>query len=106
MRPVSLSRSVMRSPKSSANRRTPVSTGSTTDVPLADVIDIVFKAKPFAISFEAANPRHAHEWQLFETVKLPAGTWVGQAAVDPDIVWAKLGALAEGARIASTRFWK
>jgi methionine synthase II (cobalamin-independent) len=33
------------------------------------------------------------------------GTWVGQAAVDPDIVWAKLSALAEGARIASKRFW-
>ena len=43
------------------------------DVPLADVIDLVFKAKPSAISFEAANPRHAHEWTLFETVKLPDG---------------------------------
>ena len=34
------------------------------------------------------------------------GTWVGQAAVDPDLVWAKFRALAEGARIASKRFWK
>ena len=122
------------------------------DVPLADVIDLVFKAKPSAISFEAANPRHAHEWTLFETVKLPDGkvlipgvieskanfiehpeliaqrigryaklvgrenvmagsdcgygTWVGQAAVDPDVVFAKLAALAEGARIASKEFWK
>ena len=122
------------------------------DVPLADVIDLVFKAKPSAISFEAANPRHAHEWTLFEKVKLPDGkvlvpgvieskanfiehpeliaqrigryarlvgrenviggsdcgygTWVGQAAVDPDVVWAKLAALAEGARIASKEFWK
>ena len=33
------------------------------------------------------------------------GTWVGQAAVDPDVVWAKLAALAEGARIASREFW-
>ena len=33
------------------------------------------------------------------------GTWVGQAAVDPDIVWAKLAALMEGARLASQRFW-
>ena len=33
------------------------------------------------------------------------GTWVGQAAVDPDVVWAKLAAMAEGARIASKRFW-
>ncbi|MEP7330364.1 MAG: epoxyalkane--coenzyme M transferase, partial [Betaproteobacteria bacterium] len=43
------------------------------DVPLADVIDIVFKARPSAIALEAANPRHAHEWKLFETVKLPEG---------------------------------
>ena len=43
------------------------------DVPLADIIDIVFTARPSAISFEAANPRHAHEWTLFETVKLPEG---------------------------------
>ena len=121
------------------------------DVPLADVIDIVFRAKPSAIVLEAANPRHAHEWQLFETVKLPDGkllvpgviesksnfvehpelvaqrigryaklvgrenviagsdcgygTWVGQAAVDPDVVWAKMAAMAEGARIASSRFF-
>ena len=34
------------------------------------------------------------------------GTWVGQAAVDPDVVWAKLAALSEGARIASREFWK
>jgi 5-methyltetrahydropteroyltriglutamate--homocysteine methyltransferase len=34
------------------------------------------------------------------------GTWVGQAAVDPDIVWAKFAALTEGARIASARFWR
>jgi 5-methyltetrahydropteroyltriglutamate--homocysteine methyltransferase len=121
------------------------------DVPLADVIDIVFIAKPSAISFEAANPRHAHEWSLFERVKLPPGkvlipgvlesksnfiehpeliaqrigryaklvgrenviagsdcgygTWVGQAAVDPDVVFAKFAAMAEGARIASREFW-
>ena len=122
------------------------------DVPLADVIDIVFRARPSAIAIEAANPRHAHEWKLFETLKLPDGkllipgviesksnfiehpelvaqrigryanlvgrenviagsdcgfgTWVGQAAVDPDVVWAKMAAMAEGARIASREFWK
>ncbi len=43
------------------------------DVALADVIDIVLRARPSAIALEAANPRHAHEWKLFETVKLPAG---------------------------------
>ena len=121
------------------------------DVPLADIIDIVFSARPHAISLEAANPRHAHEYTLFETVKLPPGkvlipgviesksnfiehpeliaqrigryaklvgrenviagsdcgygTWVGQAAVDPDVVWAKMAAMAEGARIATRQFW-
>ncbi len=121
------------------------------DVPLSDIIDIVFKARPSAIAFEAANPRHAHEWTLFERVKLPDGkllmpgviesksnfiehpeliaqrigryarlvgrenvvagsdcgygTWVGQAAVDPDVVWAKLAAMAEGARLATKQFW-
>ncbi len=122
------------------------------DVPLADIIDVVFTAKPAAISFEAANPRHAHEWKLFEEVKLPSGkvlipgvlesktnfiehpeliaqrigryaklvgrenviagsdcgygTWVGQAAVDPQVVWAKMAAMAEGAKIASREFWR
>ena len=122
------------------------------DVPFADIIDIVFMARPSAISFEAANPRHAHEWTLFERIKLPAGkvlipgviesksnfvehpeliaqrigryanlagrenviagsdcgygTWVGQAAVDPQVVWAKMAAMAEGARIATKLFWK
>ena len=41
------------------------------DVPLADIIDLVWTAKPRAILFEAANPRHAHEWTLFERVKVP-----------------------------------
>jgi len=39
-------------------------------VPLADIIDIVFSARPDAISLEAANPRHAHEYTVFETAKL------------------------------------
>ena len=121
------------------------------DVPLADILDLVFAARPQGVSFEAANPRHAHEWRVFERVKVPPdkviipgildsttnfiehpelvaerigryarlvgrenviagtdcgfGTWVGQAAVDPDIVWAKLASLAEGARLASGELW-
>jgi len=43
------------------------------DIPLKDILDIVFEARPAAISFEAANPRHEHEWSLFEEVKLPDG---------------------------------
>jgi 5-methyltetrahydropteroyltriglutamate--homocysteine methyltransferase len=121
------------------------------DVPLADILEVVFTARPSGISFEAANPRHAHEWRVFERMKVPAGkvlipgvidsttnfiehpelvaerigryarlvgrdtviagtdcgfgTWVGQSAVDPDIVWAKLATLAEGARLASREFF-
>jgi 5-methyltetrahydropteroyltriglutamate--homocysteine methyltransferase len=117
------------------------------DVPLRDVIDVVFEARPDGILFEGANPRHEHEWALFEDVELPDGkvlvpgvidtttnyiehpelvaqrigrytrlvgqenviagsdcgfaTYAGPAAVEPSIVWAKLAALAEGARIAS-----
>ena len=33
------------------------------------------------------------------------GTWVGQAAVDPAIVWAKLASMTEGAQLASRQFW-
>jgi 5-methyltetrahydropteroyltriglutamate--homocysteine methyltransferase len=121
------------------------------DVPLRDIIELIFTAKPMGLSFEAANPRHAHEWTVFETVKLPEnkvlipgvlesktnfiehpelvaqrlarfarlvgrenviagsdcgyGTWVGQAAVDPAVVWAKFAAMAEGCRLATREFW-
>lgn len=121
------------------------------DVPLADIVDIVWKAKPTAILFEAANPRHAHEWTLFEKVKLPqdkvlipgvlecqsnyiehpelvaqrlghyadlvgpenvmAGVdcgfsiHVGMGGVDPDVTFAKLKAQAEGAAIASRKYF-
>ena len=122
------------------------------DVPLADVIDIAFKANVSSISFEAANPRHAHEYTVFDDVKVPDdvvlipgvlesksnfiehpdliaqrivriaervgreqvvagtdcgyGTWVGQAAVEPEIVWAKFAAMADGARRASDILWR
>ena len=42
-------------------------------MPLAEIIDIALTARPATISFEAANPRHAHEWSLFERIKLPDG---------------------------------
>jgi 5-methyltetrahydropteroyltriglutamate--homocysteine methyltransferase len=41
------------------------------DVALAEIIDLVWTAKPRTVLFEAANPRHAHEWTLFESVKVP-----------------------------------
>jgi 5-methyltetrahydropteroyltriglutamate--homocysteine methyltransferase len=41
------------------------------DIPLQKILPIVLKAKPRAISFEAANPRHAHEWTVWRDTKLP-----------------------------------
>jgi len=121
------------------------------DIPLNKVIDIAFKANVSGISFEAANPRHAHEYVIFDDLKIPDdivlipgvvesksnfiehpeliaqrieqiakrvgrenviagtdcgfGTWVGQAAVETEIVWAKLAAMVEGAKIASDSLW-
>lgn len=43
------------------------------DVPFRDIIDLVWRARPHAIQFEAANPRHAHEFAMFEDIKLPEG---------------------------------
>jgi 5-methyltetrahydropteroyltriglutamate--homocysteine methyltransferase len=121
------------------------------DVPLKDIIDLVLQVRVGHYSFEAANPRHAHEWRLWETVKLPpgkilipgvishatnivehpelvaerivrlakivgrenvmGGTDCGFAQspferrVHPSIMWAKLRALAEGARLATQALW-
>jgi 5-methyltetrahydropteroyltriglutamate--homocysteine methyltransferase len=41
------------------------------DGPLRDALDTAFRARPSAISFEGANPRHEHEWAIFKDVKLP-----------------------------------
>ncbi|NWF71044.1 MAG: cobalamin-independent methionine synthase II family protein [Chloroflexi bacterium] len=121
------------------------------DVELREIIDIVLSAKPQAIQFEAANPRHQHEWKIWAEAKIPDdkilipgvldsttnfiehpeliaerierfaaivgrervmagtdcgfGTFAGFGKVHPDIAYAKLGALAEGAHIATERLW-
>jgi 5-methyltetrahydropteroyltriglutamate--homocysteine methyltransferase len=41
------------------------------DLPLLKIIDIAFKAKMQAVSIEAANPRHDHEWEDLKTIKIP-----------------------------------
>ncbi|HWF39167.1 MAG TPA: cobalamin-independent methionine synthase II family protein [Candidatus Acidoferrales bacterium] len=43
------------------------------DMELKNVVDIILKIRAGAYSFEAANPRHEHEWQVWENLKLPAG---------------------------------
>jgi 5-methyltetrahydropteroyltriglutamate--homocysteine methyltransferase len=53
------------------------------DVPFQDIVDLVWTAKPHAVQFEAANPRHAHEWTLFETVKIPEGKVLIPGMIEP-----------------------
>ncbi|MET0680214.1 MAG: cobalamin-independent methionine synthase II family protein [Burkholderiales bacterium] len=124
------------------------------DIPLGKIFGVVMKAKAGALLFEAANPRHAHEWAVFAARKreipddlilvpgviqstsnyvehpelvaerlvrfadivgrerVMAGsdcgfsTFAGDEVVDPEVCFAKLAAMAEGAAIASRRLWR
>ena len=44
------------------------------DVPLKDIVDLVLEVNIGAFSFEAANPRHEHEWKIWKDVRLPPET--------------------------------
>jgi 5-methyltetrahydropteroyltriglutamate--homocysteine methyltransferase len=122
------------------------------DVPISDIIDIVWTAKPPTVLFEGANPRHAHEWHTLKELGVPAnkticpgviepqsnyiehpeliaqrlGHWaevvspdrlmagvdcgfsvhVGIKNIDPDVVFAKLAALAQGCEIAGRQLFR
>jgi 5-methyltetrahydropteroyltriglutamate--homocysteine methyltransferase len=122
------------------------------DLEMKHYADLMLKVRAQAYSIEAANPRHEHEWRIWQEVKLPdhkvlipgvvshcvyqvehpelvaerigkfaglvgrerviAGTDCGFASaragdeVHPDVAWAKLKSLVEGARIASGRLWQ
>jgi 5-methyltetrahydropteroyltriglutamate--homocysteine methyltransferase len=52
------------------------------DIPIRDIIDIVFRAHAAGISYEGANPRHEHEWAVFKDVKLPAGKVLIPGVID------------------------
>jgi 5-methyltetrahydropteroyltriglutamate--homocysteine methyltransferase len=52
------------------------------DAPLRSLIATVLKARPVALSFEGANPRHEHEWNVFEDVKLPDGKVIIPGVLD------------------------
>lgn len=43
------------------------------DVPMKEIVDLLLQVRVGHYSFEAANPRHAHEWRVWETTKLPPG---------------------------------
>ena len=121
------------------------------DLQLADVADILFRIDAGAYSFEAANPRHDHEWRVAERIRPPAGKllipgavthsnvtiehpeviaerivrWAnaagrenilvgndcgfqstaGNTEIPMSVAWAKLEALAQGARLASQRLF-
>ncbi len=121
------------------------------DIDLGKIIDIVLRAKPQTLLFEASNPRHAHEWTVFKDARIPDdkvlapgcidstsnfiehpelvaqriqtfadivgrdrviaasdcgfSTFAGDGLVETNIAFAKLGALVQGAQIASDRLW-
>jgi 5-methyltetrahydropteroyltriglutamate--homocysteine methyltransferase len=123
------------------------------DIPLGKIFGVVMKVRAQALLFEAANPRHAHEWAVFaerkreipdDRILVPGviqstsnyvehpelvaerlvrfagivgrervmagsdcgfSTFAGDALVDPEICFAKLAAMAEGAAIATRRLW-
>jgi 5-methyltetrahydropteroyltriglutamate--homocysteine methyltransferase len=117
------------------------------DIPLKDIVDIIFRVRASSYSIEASNPCHQHEWRVFEEFKLPEGATLipgvvghysdfiehpeliaerlvryadlvgrenvmggtdcglGPRVGHAKIAWAKLEALAEGARIATKRLW-
>lgn len=72
------------------------------DVELSEIVDIVLSAKPQAISLEGCNPRHGHEWKVFEDVKLPDGKLLIPGVIDsttnyiehPDLVAERIGRYA------------
>jgi 5-methyltetrahydropteroyltriglutamate--homocysteine methyltransferase len=118
----------------------------TTDLPMADVVELMLAVHAGAYSFEAANARHEHEWKVWRDVKLPDGKVILPGVVShstnvvehpelvadritrfaevvgrenviastdcglggrvhPQIAWAKLDTLAQGAELATRRLW-
>ncbi|HEX2280543.1 MAG TPA: cobalamin-independent methionine synthase II family protein [Thermomicrobiales bacterium] len=121
------------------------------DVPLAEILDVLYRVNANGLSIEGANPRHEHEWAVFAEIPPPpdkvlipgvidtctnaiehpetvaqrieryasvvgrerviAGTdcgfatIAGRSAVVPEVAFAKLASLAQGARLASARLW-
>jgi 5-methyltetrahydropteroyltriglutamate--homocysteine methyltransferase len=129
-----------------------MNTPHTSDVPLREIVEMILSINAQAYSIEAANPRHEHEWMVWQDVRLPEGkilipgivshqtnvvehpelvAWriknyasvVGREnviagtdcgfsqgwnmiRVHPEVQWAKLQALAEGAALASKDLWR
>jgi 5-methyltetrahydropteroyltriglutamate--homocysteine methyltransferase len=73
------------------------------DLPLLKIIDIAFKGRPQAISIEAANPRHDHEWEDLQTIKIPGDRVLIPGVIDsttnfiehPKLVAQRIGRYAD-----------
>ena len=73
------------------------------DMELKDLVDLILKVRAGAYSFEAANPRHEHEWAVWKDVKLPAGkilipgviTHSNVLVEHPELVAERIGKYAE-----------
>jgi 5-methyltetrahydropteroyltriglutamate--homocysteine methyltransferase len=117
-----------------------------TDIPLAEIVDLMLAVNAGTYLVEAANVRHEHEYHLWESVRLADGKKLAPGVVThstnliehpelvaeriirfaerlgrenviastdcgmgsrihPELGWAKLAALAEGARLATERLW-
>jgi 5-methyltetrahydropteroyltriglutamate--homocysteine methyltransferase len=118
-----------------------------TDLPLADIVDLMLQVRAQCYSIEAANVRHEHEWKIWQDVKLPEGKMLMPGVVShatnvlehpelvadrivryaglvgrenviagtdcglggrlhPQIAWAKLNMLADGAELATKQLWR
>ncbi|MCH7656499.1 MAG: hypothetical protein IIC95_11055 [Chloroflexi bacterium] len=84
------------------------------DIPLAKIVGAVMRAKPSAVSFEhpelvaqriATFAGIVGRERVLAGVDCGFGTFAGYGKMDPDICYAKLRVLAEGAAIASSRLW-
>jgi 5-methyltetrahydropteroyltriglutamate--homocysteine methyltransferase len=72
------------------------------DIPLRDILDVLFGARVGALSIEASNPRHEHEWRVFEEVTLPPDMVLIPGVIDscsnyvehPDLVAERIVRLA------------
>jgi 5-methyltetrahydropteroyltriglutamate--homocysteine methyltransferase len=77
-----------------------------TDVPLHDVVDLILRVRAGAYLIEGANPRHEHEWRVWEKAKLPPGRKLVPGVIShatnivehPELVAERLSRYAKGGR--------
>jgi 5-methyltetrahydropteroyltriglutamate--homocysteine methyltransferase len=68
---------------------------------VSDVIDIVLKANVTGITIESANPRHGHEWKIWQEIKLPDGKILFPGVIDDSTYFIEHPELVPSASFAS-----